>query len=65
MQINDLMFEKLGDLGHIGALTDMVDSFQQANAPWLGWDAFLTAQGYTDGTLSDRKFAYFDDLVVP
>lgn len=64
-QINDIMFEKLDALGYVGALPEKLDEFKDANAPWLGWDAFLTAQGYGDGHISDRKSAYWSDLVPP
>ncbi len=65
MHINDLMFQKLGDLGYPGALTDRINAFKAANAPWTGWDGYLAREGYTTGALSDRKFQYFDELVTP
>lgn len=61
-QINDLMFEALRVRGYTGALADMVYAFKVANSI-TSWDAFLTAEGFTTGAISDRKAAYFQNLV--
>jgi hypothetical protein len=63
-QINDLMAEGLEILGFPGNdLPEQLADFKEANAPWTGWDDYLTAQGVADGNLSDRKFEYFEGLL--
>ena len=61
-QINDLMFEALRDREYTGALPDMLSAFKVDNEI-ESWDEFLTTEGFTTGAISDRKMAYFQDLV--
>jgi len=60
--INDLMFTALRDREYTGALPDMLHAFKVDNSI-ESWDTFLTAEGFTIGAISDRKMAYFQDLV--
>lgn len=61
-QVNDLAFTALRGLGFEGSLGDMLYAWKRAQGGWNGWDAFLTAQGFTEGALSDRKFAYWESV---